>query len=120
MEARGMATTIQLMCLGAQWHQVGASAKLPPQASTAMCRVASGNTVEHTVPHPLLSHHMHTHGVMRASPVGHRTPGRICFTSLQASRSSGPAALWMAESAGEQGKRMKKREERRGRGRGAE
>jgi len=34
-----------------------------------------------------------THGVMRASPVGQRTPGRICLTSLHASRSSGPAAL---------------------------
>lgn len=37
-----------------------------------------------------------THGVMRASPVGQRTPGLISGTALHASSSSGPAALWMA------------------------
>ena len=39
-----------------------------------------------------------THGVMRASPVGHRTPRSTSSTSRHASYRSRPAALWMAPS----------------------
>lgn len=38
-----------------------------------------------------------TYGVILASPVGQRTPGQTSGTLAQASFSSGPAALWMAE-----------------------
>ncbi len=36
--------------------------------------------------------------VMRASPVGQRTPGVTCGSARQARSSSGPAARWMAPS----------------------
>ena len=38
------------------------------------------------------------HGVMRASPVGHRTPGSTSSTSRHAKYRSRPAALWIAPS----------------------
>lgn len=40
---------------------------------------------------------LNTYGVILASPVGQRTPGRTSGTFLQAAKSSGPADPWIAE-----------------------